>query len=71
MANITTKDLNINTTGVNLLNDSMGFIQDISEDELSLQGGCGKTFTIRLPNGRVIIGRDMCSPLLPNTPFSF
>jgi hypothetical protein len=39
MANITIKDLTVNTTGVNLLNHSMGFVQDLSEDELTLKGG--------------------------------
>jgi hypothetical protein len=51
--------------------DLASTIQDLSEDELSLYGGCGKTFTIRLPNGRVITGRDLCLPLPSNTPSPF
>jgi hypothetical protein len=40
MANITLKDLiSSNITGVSLFNDSESFMQDLSEDELNLQGG--------------------------------
>ena len=49
--------------------DLTSTIQDLSEHELELQGGCGRTFTIRLPNGRVIIGMDKCAPFPIITPF--
>jgi hypothetical protein len=40
MANITLKDLtSSNITGVSLFHDSESFMQDLSEDELNLQGG--------------------------------
>jgi hypothetical protein len=40
MANITLQDsISSNVTGINLFNDSESFMQDLSEDELSLQGG--------------------------------
>jgi hypothetical protein len=39
MANITIKDLTVNTTGVDQLNHLMGFVQDLSENELKLKGG--------------------------------
>jgi hypothetical protein len=58
MANIKVKDLT-------------STIQELSGHELELQGGCGRTFTIRLPNGFVVIGMDKCAPFLPNTPSRF
>jgi hypothetical protein len=39
MANITIKDLIIKTNGVELLNNSTEFVQDLSEKELALKGG--------------------------------
>jgi hypothetical protein len=63
MANIALKDLE--TSNIDNLN------RNLSEDELTLHGGCGKKFTIRLPNGLVITGMDLCNPILPNTPFPF
>lgn len=40
MANITLKDLiSSNITGASLFNDSESFMQDLSEDEVNLQGG--------------------------------
>ena len=40
MANITLQDLlGSNMTGASLFNDSESFMQDLSEDELNLQGG--------------------------------
>jgi hypothetical protein len=58
MANIKVKDLN-------------SLIQDLSGHELELQGGCGRTFTIRLPNGLAIMGMDKCAPFPTNTPSPF
>jgi hypothetical protein len=43
MANITLQDLiSSNITGASLFNDSESFMQDLSEDELNLQGGSKK-----------------------------
>ena len=72
MALITLKDLAVNSTNkADSVSSSDSFIQDLSKDELALQdnlwGGCGKKFIIRLPNGRVVIGMDLCSPLPPNS----
>jgi hypothetical protein len=51
MADIKVEDLN-------------SIVQDLSEDELGLQGGCHKTFTIRLPNGKSITGKFFCKPVI-------
>ena len=49
------------------IQDLTSIIQDFSEHELELQGGCGRTFTIRLPSGRVVIaGMDLCLRLPPD-----
>lgn len=39
MANIKLKDLAANITGIELFSDPESFMQNLSEDELNLQGG--------------------------------
>jgi hypothetical protein len=48
MANIQLTDLAGNITGFDLFNDSDSFMQDLSEDELDLQGGKAPVPTARL-----------------------
>lgn len=69
MANVIIKDLIVNTTDTNLLNPSMGFVQDLSEYELGLQGGCRQRVTFQLPDGRVITFLQKCLRLPPNHSF--
>ncbi|PSB44756.1 hypothetical protein [Chamaesiphon polymorphus] len=48
MANIQLTDLAGNIAGFDLFNDSDSFMQDLSEDELDLQGGKAPVPTARL-----------------------
>ena len=59
MANITLQDLiSSNITGASLFNDSESFMQDLSEDELNLQGGSKH----RQITTRVITARETIFP---------
>ena len=70
MANIKLRSLIVNNAiEADLFSNPKSFIKDLSEGELSVQGGCGKFFTIQLPNGRVIMGRDKCLIVPPGTLF--
>jgi hypothetical protein len=53
MADIKVKDLN-------------SIAQDLSENELRLQGGCYKTFAIRLSNGKLTTGKVFCNRVIIN-----
>jgi hypothetical protein len=59
MANITVKDLVRNSIiGADLFNDLENFMRDLSEDELSLYGGCpgaGQPTTRRVPGSTHLV----------------
>lgn len=67
MAHIKLKDLTVNSTiEADLFSDSDSFVRDLSKDELRLQGGCYKIFTIRLPNGKLTTGKVFCNRVIIN-----